>query len=82
MTNILTSYRWVVDHPFELVGVLMILLAIAYVIGAIVFSAWLSHEKRKAESRRETLERILRASTPPTKPTPIGRSLSERRSGR
>lgn len=72
MNTILQRYQWVVDHPLEVLGLLAILLAVAYVIGAIVFAVWMHHEEVKAEQQRNDFDRIMRASTPPPRAAGFG----------
>ena len=44
---------------------------IAWVVGAVVYAAWLKHEAHKARremTQRKTLDRIVQASMPPAAP--------------
>ena len=44
---------------------------IAWVVGAVVYAAWLKHEAHKARremTQRKTLDRIIQASMPPAAP--------------
>lgn len=74
MSTVLARYRWTVDHPLEVLGLLAILLALAYIIGAVVFAAWKANEAKKAHQAqlRIRLERIMQASTPPPRAPGLG----------
>lgn len=64
MMQLLNRYQWIVDHPLEVFGLIVILLAVAYVIGAVIFAVMYAHEEKKQERQRRDFERIMKASTP------------------
>lgn len=64
MTRLLNLYAWYLSHPVELLWHFAVLLAGLCVIGAVLFAVWQASEERKA---RQTLDRIMQASTPPPK---------------
>lgn len=72
MIHIFAFYRWFIAHPVELIATFAVVLAVSFVIGALVFAIWQAHEERKQEAERQRFERILLASEPREWPPKAG----------
>lgn len=62
MNRFLAGLQWMFNHPVEVIGVLMILLAVSSIIGAIVYLIWERHEEQKALRARSTFNRCLQSN--------------------
>lgn len=53
---------WLIAHPWMVLSWAVLILCTSYVIGAAVYFMALAHEERKADEKRQVLERAIQAS--------------------
>lgn len=60
-------YHWLVSNVWPLLALGVIVGALSYVLGGVVWVIALRHEERKQAEQRKTLDKIMQAShKPPT----------------
>ena len=59
------ALSWLSQHPADLVVWLLFVVAMTFLISAVVYRLMLAHESRKAAQERRRLDRIIQANFPP-----------------
>lgn len=83
--GVLNQLLALVSHPMQALGLLLLVLAGAYILGALMFAVWAASEERRQDRERDRFDQILRASTPvkdqPSRVAPRAPGMGTRRIG-